>query len=88
MAFLKIPITFIEGDAEAMENLGLTPQESTGMITINTNLVCAYNQMDNGQTMIRMANGDCAPIPMSEEEFEKLLSEVELIVKLSDVYEN
>ena len=88
MAFLKIPITFIEEDSDQAENLGLKPQESTGIITINTNLICAYNSTDEGYTMIRLANGDCAPIHMKEEEFEKLLSDVELIVKLSDVYEN
>jgi hypothetical protein len=84
MAFLRIPVYFTdsEEDLERLENLGLEPKTTEGEIVINTKLICAYNEMDNGSTMVRLANGDCVEVPIDLETFEDILQETESIFDL------
>lgn len=88
MPFIRIPVLFADDEEEKKENLGIKAESSKGVIIINTHLICAYNEMDNGNTMARLANGDCIEAPMNIDEFEYLLSETEMILNLSDVFEN
>lgn len=85
MAYLKFPIYFCEDDFEKKENLGLKVEHTQGEICINTQMICAYNAMDNGNVLVRSANGDCYEIPMDIESFENLLAEVDSIFDLKDV---
>jgi len=88
MSFLRIPVYFVEGDEEKAENLGLDPEMKEGEIVINTKLLCGYNKMDNGNTMLRLANGDCVEAPIDIDVFEDILSEVDSIYELPAVSPN
>jgi hypothetical protein len=92
MPFIKIPVVFTdsEEDIEKMENLGLKPKitETDGEISVNTNHICAYNEMDTGETMIRLSNGDCISIPLEIEDFEEILGQVESIIEIPMVSPN
>lgn len=85
MAFLKFPVFFCDDDLEKKENLGLKTETTQGEICINTQMLCAYNEMDNGNTLARMASGECYEIPMDIDTFEDLLAEVDSIFDLKDV---
>ena len=88
MAFLKFPMLFSEDDYEKKETLGLETTLEEGIITINTKQICTYNEMENENVLVRMANGDACELPISEEDFEVLLLEIESIFDLSKVTEN
>ncbi len=88
MAFLQFPILFSDDDYEKKENLGLKPTITQAIITINTNAMCAYNEMDNGHTLARMANGECYEIPLSLDYFEKILGGSEAIFDLANIADN
>lgn len=86
MAFIKVPVLFSsDDDVEKLENLGLSPETEKGEIVLNTALLCAYNAMDNGNVMARMANGDCVEIPLRVGDFESVLDKVDSIVAFSDI---
>ena len=82
MAFINIKVLFIEDNSEQQENLGLKPGTTEGIIAVNTQLLCAYNKMDNKNTMLRMANGDCVEANIGINAFEKILGTVESILEL------
>lgn len=91
MAYLKFPIMFIEDgeeDEEKLSNLGIERHQYEGTIKINTNMICAFNEMSNGNTLVRMANGDAYEVPLKEEEFEALLEEIENIIDLATLVSN
>jgi competence transcription factor ComK len=88
MPFIKFPIFFAEDEFEKKENLGLAVNHTQGMISINTRQIIGYNAMDNGNTLLRMSNGDAYEIPLNEEEFEDLLTETEILVSMSELNEN
>jgi hypothetical protein len=90
MAFLNFPVYFTDSDedAEKLENLGLKPTTTEGEIVINTNMICAYNEMDNGMVMVRLANGDCVEAPIDIDTFEEVLSQVEHIIDLKQISQN
>lgn len=88
MAFLTIKIIFAEDDFEQKENLGLEVHHSQGNMTINTCMIVGYNEMDNGNTLVRMANGDAYETAMGVDTFENRLKEVDLIIRFSEINEN
>lgn len=91
MAYLKFPIMFVEDDEEDEEklhNLGLQNHQYEGIININTNMICAYNEMSNKNTLVRMANGDAYEVPLRETEFEELLTKIESIIDLAAMVRN
>ncbi len=88
MAFLSFPVYFSEDDFEEKENLGLAIKTTEGVVSINTQQIVAYNEMDNKHTMTRLSNGDCFECPLGLEEFENILSTVENIVDLSAISQN
>ena len=88
MSFLQFPIIYSEDDFEHKEDLNLPIEKYEGVITVNTNAICAYNEMTNGNTMLRMANGDAYECPISINAFEAILSESEVIVDLTKIGEN
>ena len=76
---------------EKLERLGVVPEDhntTEGIIIINTYQICAYNEMSNGNTLVRMANGDAYELPIASDEFEKLLAGVENIVDLTKIRAN
>jgi len=89
MPFLRFPVYFSdEEDEEKMQNLGLDPDKKEGEIVINTHLICAYNEMDNGLVMVRLANGDCVEVPIDIDTFEEVLSATESVFNLSEFSQN
>lgn len=88
MSFLRIPVYFVEGDEEKAENLGLDPEKKEGIIVINTKLLCGYNPMDNGNVLLRMANGDCIEASIDIDTFEDTLDEVDSIFELPSLSPN
>lgn len=85
MAYLKFPIYFIEDDFEKKENLGLKAEKTEGEISINTQMICAYNAMDNGNVLVRMASGECYEIPLDIDSFENLLADVDSLIDLKEI---
>ena len=83
MAFIQFPIMFVEDDYEKKVDLGLSPESTKDIITVNTQQICAYNEMDNKNTLVRMANGDAYEVPLLISTFEELLSETEVIIDLT-----
>jgi len=85
MALLRFPILFTEEEYEKAENLGLDPKTKKGWVVINTVTICAYNEMDNGNVLVRMANGECYEIPLLVKDFEKILKDIESMVELTTI---
>ena len=88
MAFVRFPVLWAEDDFEKKESLGLEVECEEGDITINTKMICAYNEMGNENVMCRMSNGDAYEIPMCIHAFEDILQTVDSLVTLSDITEN
>jgi hypothetical protein len=79
MAFLEIPIFFVEDDVEQKEACNLEPRYYIDNMTINTKMICAYCKKDNGHPHIKMVNGEDYESPMSFEEFEIKLFTAEAV---------
>jgi hypothetical protein len=88
MAFISIPIIFAEDDFEKKETLGLKIKNEVFPITINTKMIVAYNEMDNGNTLVRMANGDAYESTIDIDTFEDVLSAVENIIDIKAISKN
>ena len=90
MAYIKFPIIFAKDEDEKWESLGLTPpkgnKEEPGEMYINTLQICGFNEMDNGDVLVRMSNGECYQLPVDIEEFADIV--VDLIVEFPLVSEN
>lgn len=83
MAMLKFPVYLIdEEEEEKKENLGIKTEPPIGDIVINTNTICLYRKLDNGNVFCELANGDNVEIPVDIETFEDILSEAEMIINL------
>lgn len=82
MAYLSFPMNFAEENSEQKEDLGFKPTTVKGIIVINTRMICAYNEMDSGNTLVRMSNGDAHDLPIKITKFEKLLAQTETILDL------
>jgi hypothetical protein len=88
MAFLQFPIYFAEDTFEAKENLGLPVEQNEGIMTINTQCICGYNESDDGDIMCRMANGDCWRLPLKRKDFESILFRSEMLITITALKEN
>jgi len=85
MAFIQFPILFTTDDYEQKINLGLSATTTKCVININTASICAYNQMDNKNVLVRMANGECYEVPLTIKDFENLLKEIESLIELTSI---
>jgi len=85
MSFLKFPILFTADDYEQKENLKLKADAVEAIININTASICAYNEMDNKNVLVRMANGECYEVPLRIKDFENLLKEIESLIELTSI---
>jgi len=91
MAFISIPVIFVNEDESDDETLNALKQTSEGVegdLIINTNMLCDYNEMDNKNTVIRMANGDVVQVCLNIKNFENILGEVESIIEIPKVSPN
>ena len=91
MAYIKFPILFAKDEDEKWESMGIKPKDSgaegnPGEIYINTFQICAFNEMDNGDVLVRMANGECYQLPVDIEDFADTV--VDLIVEFPLVSNN
>ena len=91
MAFISIPVIFVNEDESDDETLNALKQTSEGVegdLIINTNMLCDYNEMDNKNIVIRMANGDVVQVCLNIKDFENILGEVESIIDIPKVSPN
>jgi len=63
-------------DLEKNENLKKKVELRVFTLHVNPSLLVAYNENDDGNTMIRLSNGETWESPLSLKEFQKLLQEV------------
>ena len=82
MPFIKFNVIFTEDDYEKKESLGLKATTEKGEININTNMVCAYNKMDNGHVLVRMASGECYELPVDIDFYNKIIEDSEVILEI------
>jgi hypothetical protein len=99
MAFLLIPICYVEGDPfnedEDNEIAKLTkknkkpPAPKEADVTININQICSFVGVDEtDHTMIYMADGCVWECTLSRDDFEDILAKSEAIMSLSTIREN
>jgi hypothetical protein len=95
MAFITIPIWYIEGsmddeddDITRLKRKGKAPVREADM-TINTQLICAYvGEDENRHTMVYMSDGNAYECTWDREKFTDLLAKTEAIVEFPEVTEN
>lgn len=84
MPYLKFPIIFAKDEDEKYLSMGITPpkgkEPEPDDIYINTACICAFNEMDNGNVLVRMSNGEAYEMPIDIEDFNDILND--LIVEL------
>jgi len=56
--FIPFTVIFQDIDQEEAELTGKKPKKIRGESMININLICSFNENDNGNTHLRMANGE------------------------------
>ena len=74
---------FTEDDKDTAENLKINTRTQRGIITVNTQNICAYYADKNDSTAIILANGEPMSVPVSLKKFETILSRVETIIDLA-----
>jgi hypothetical protein len=82
MAFLTFEMYFAEDDDDV---LGKKGKQEKGIITVNTNHICAYNaNTEVGGTMLRMTNSEIYHCPLEIKDFEEFLAKTETILVLAE----
>ena len=74
---------FTEEDRDTTENLKIPVKTQKGVITVNTQNICAYYADKKDSTAIMLANGEPMSIPLSIKNFEKILARTETIIDLA-----
>jgi len=89
MAFITIPVLFIDPeDAEESKLVGKEPQGDTGEVVVNTNCICTYHSTDDGDVVLHMIDGSDIIVPLEIEDWEKLLNDIESVIKLNVIGAN
>ena len=72
MAFLSIPIKFIEVD-----ELTDKQEEYDDIIVVNTNAICSYNSTRDGKsTIVRLVDGNVITVNMDIDDFGDVLESI------------
>ena len=82
MGFIVIPFDFVSSENAEKDSMGIPVPKVRGEMSINTNQISVYYGDDSSVT-VRMSDGEDYSIPISIEEFESVLSEIEMICDLS-----
>lgn len=80
--YLELEVYWAEDEWEKKEDLGMDIETDLGVIFLNTNNISAHHANDNGETMIRMNNGECFRSPVAHESFIDLMNEITLKVEI------
>lgn len=62
--YLEIEVYWAEDEWEKKEDLGMDIESNLGTIFLNTNHIVAHHPNDEGDTMIRMVNGEIFRSPI------------------------
>jgi hypothetical protein len=90
--FITIPVLYYPDgyDPEQEENLGLKNKKKVelikGEMDVNTKQICSFNEMDSGNTLIRLSNGDLVETTILYSSFKGLIEKTECYMEL--VYSN
>jgi uncharacterized protein involved in outer membrane biogenesis len=74
--FIPITVIFQDIDEEEAEITGKKPKKFTGELMVNVNNICGFNKNDNGNTNIRLANGEIHEAIIKYQEFKEILIDV------------
>ena len=95
MAFIIIPIVYIEGTAEEDDEISAIkrkknpPKILEADICINTQMICSFvGEDEHHHTMVTMGNGNVYECTMDVEEFGDMIDRVETLIDLSDITAN
>lgn len=83
MGFIAVPFDFCEDDWEDKEDMGIPAKKIRGIMVINTQHIIAYNEMDSGNIRVKMSNAEDYEIPLDIDDFEDLLSQIDMIYDLT-----
>jgi hypothetical protein len=91
--FLELPVLYWPDgyDPEEAENLygkDVEVELKAGTMDINTAHICAYNEMDNGNTLLRLSNGDVIECPIEYQSFKENLAKTECLVSIMTSNDN
>jgi competence transcription factor ComK len=79
--FISVPVLYYPDgfDPERDEDLGIKTEVELkqGTMDINTAHICAFNEMDNGNTLLRLTNGDVVESLILYPSFKDLIDKVE-----------
>ena len=82
MGFIVVPFDFVSSENAEKDSMGIPVPKIRGEMSINANQIVVYYGDDNAIT-IRMTDGEDYSIPIGIDEFEAVLSEIEMICDLS-----
>jgi hypothetical protein len=90
--FVNIPVLYLPDgyDPERDDDLGIKTEVELkqGYMNINSIHICAYNEMDNGNTLVRLSNGDVVESPILYKSFTGLIDKIESRMELVISNEN
>jgi len=75
--FIPVNVIFSDRDPDEAEMMGIKVKTIVGELMINTDNICGFNKNDNGNTNIRLANGEVHEAKIGYETFKKLIASVE-----------
>ena len=67
--FIKIPVFWAPDDYEEKEACGVKFKYSLDDLVVNTDQICAYHANDDGETVIKLSNGESYRSPVDFKEF-------------------
>ncbi len=80
--YLELQVYWAEDEWEKKEDLGMDIKTDLGTIFINTAHIVAHHENDEGETMIRLVNGECFRSPIVHKDFKDLLNELIATIEL------
>lgn len=84
--FIELPVLYYPDgfDPERDEDLGIKTEVELkkGIMNVNSNHICAYNEMDNGNTILRLTNGDVVESLVVYKSFKELMEKIECTMDL------
>ena len=94
MAFIVIPIVYVDGSNDSEDILALKRKKGTlkveeADLTINTTQICSYiGEDENDHTLISMADGSTVECTFDRDTFDDLLETVDSIIDLTPISTN
>jgi len=80
--YISVPVYWAEDEWEKKEDLGMDIETNIGELTINTSHIVAHHTTDDGDTMIRLSNGECFKSPVVHVDFKKMINDIDIAIEL------